>query len=170
MTLCPFCGYQNIEGVEDCEGCQQSLSDLADAPATEVERSLMFDSVSALSPKAPVTVDAATSVRDVLQILVDKGIGCVLVEDQGKLAGIFTERDCVKKIGSQVSDSLDDPVSKYMTADPNTLEADDKIAFAVQRMDHGGYRHVPIADDGKATGIVSVRDLLGYLVETMQSD
>ena len=55
-----------------------------------------------------------------------------------------------------------------MTSDPQTLEADSKVAFAVQRMDLGSYRHVPIVDDqGRPVGIVSVRDILRYLADKM---
>ena len=54
-----------------------------------------------------------------------------------------------------------------MTESPETLEADDKIAFALHKMDVGGYRHIPILSDGEISGIISVRDILGHLTREL---
>ena len=57
------------------------------------------------------------------------------------------------------------PVSDHMTANPVTLQADDPVAYALNRMMVGGYRHIPVQRDGKLVGVASVRDILGYLVK-----
>ena len=94
--------------------------------------------------------------------MVQHGIGCLIVEQQGTLAGIFTERDVLNKISEELP--LDRPVSEFMTVSPTAIEPDDSIAYALHTMDLGGYRHLPIVDGGgKPIGIISVRDILRFL-------
>ena len=57
------------------------------------------------------------------------------------------------------------PISQFMTADPVTLETSDKIAYALHKMNVGGYRHMPILFEGKLAGVISIRDILRYLTE-----
>jgi CBS domain-containing protein len=167
--ICPYCGVDNLDGVDDCAGCGQSLSDahLPDPP-TVVEQSLLADRVQVLDPQTPVVVSADTPVRDVLRAMVDGGTGCVVVADGDRSVGIFSERDALMRLNTAASALGDRPVSEFMTAEPETLEPTAKVVFAVQRMDVGGYRHIPIIDEGgELAGIVSVRDILRYLTDKM---
>ena len=139
-------------------------------PATEVERSLLNDDVQALRPPVPVVVKPETPVREVLQLLVEKSIGCVLVADQGRPVGIFSERDALVKLNCRATELGDRPISEFMTSNPESLQKTAKVAFAVQRMDLGGFRHVPIVDNDRTlTGIISVRDILRYLTARMDT-
>ena len=167
--ICPYCGAGNLDGVDDCAECGQSLSDahLPD-PATVVEQSLLADHVQVLDSQTPVVVAADTPVRDVLRAMVDRGTGCVVVADGNRPVGIFSERDALVSLNTEARALGDRPVSGFMTAPPETLEPDAKVAFAVQRMAVGGYRHIPIVGEGgELGGIVSVRDILRYLTEKM---
>ena len=169
MTDCPHCGSENIKGADDCAECGQPLVDSHLAPPqNEVERSLLRDRISVLAPKKPVTAVATTPVGDVLRLMVEHGIGCVVVVDGDRPIGIFSERDALGKIGADAADVTARPVSEFMTANPQTLVASAKIAFAVQRMDLGGYRHLPIVGGkGELVGIISARDILRHLTEAM---
>jgi CBS domain-containing protein len=170
MINCPHCNAENIEGVDQCEECGQPLSDLhLQTPSTLLERSLLKDRVAALKPKPPVTVAPATLVGDVLSLMIERRIGCVVVVDRGKTVGIFSERDALLKLNESAVELAGRPVSEFMTPNPQTLQSTAKIAFAVQRMDLGGFRHIPIVDDGDLTGIISVRDILGYLTEKLSA-
>lgn len=171
MTQCPYCGHENIPGDDVCAECQHSLSEFhLPSPASEVERALLSDRVGELQPNTPLVVSSGTPVGEVLKILVDHEIGCLLVEDDGALVGIFSERDSLIKIGADVEQRRGEPVSKFMTPAPETLKATAKVAFAVQRMDLGGYRHVPIVNEhGKTEGVISVRDILRYLTSKMHA-
>ena len=74
--------------------------------------------------------------------------------------------DALRKINTQARDLAARPVREFMTPNPQTLVADAKIAFAVQRMDLGGFRHLPIVDQrGDLIGVISARDILRYLTE-----
>jgi CBS domain-containing protein len=172
MTVCPHCGGQNIKGADACVECGQPLVDTHLAPPqNEVERSLLEDRVSVLAPKKPITVAASTSLGDVLRILVENKIGCVIVAEGDQPVGIFSERDALLKVGTRAPELIAEPVSQFMTANPQTLVETAKLAFAVQRMDLGGYRHLPIVGpQGEIAGIVSARDILRHLTDTMAKE
>jgi CBS domain-containing protein len=168
--ICPLCGTTNIEGADTCEECKNSLVDLhLQPPATEIERSLLKDRVSDLQPKTPPIVVAPNArIKDVLDTLVRNVIGCVFVVENNEIVGVFTERDALLRLSTNVDEFADRPVSEVMTPQVKSLEADAKIAFAVRMMDQGGYRHVPVVtSDGSFEGVISARDILRYLHDKM---
>jgi CBS domain-containing protein len=99
--------------------------------------------------------------------MVAERVGCAAVTDlEGRLLGIFTERDALMRLNVDAARMADKPVSSVMTANPATLRAEDKIAFALHRMNVGGYRHIPILDDDdRLVGVISIRGILAYLTE-----
>ncbi len=169
MILCPHCRKKNINGAEDCEHCGQPLVDThLPPPSSEAARSLLEDRVHVLEPSTPIAVAPTVPVRDVMRLMVERRIGCVLVADGPKLIGIFSDRDALRKINTAAAELAAHPVSEFMTAKPETLMADAKIAFAVHRMDLGGFRHLPIVSpSGELVGVISARDILRYLTEIM---
>ena len=169
MIRCPYCGSQNIDGTDDCTVCGQSFDDAYLAqPRNEVERSLLQDRISILSPARSITAPPTMPVGDVLRLMVEHAIGCVVVVDGNLPIGIFSERDALRKINTEASDLSTRPVSEFMTPNPQALVADAKIAFAVQRMDLGGYRHLPIVGErGELVGIISARDIVRHLTLSM---
>ena len=169
MINCPYCDHENIEGADECDECGQPLDDTHLAPPrNELEHSLLHDHIGVLSPKAPVTVARTTPIRDVLRLMVEHRIGCVVVADGARPLGIFSERDALRKIGAEGPALAARPVGEFMTPDPQTLRVDAKIAFAVQRMDLGGYRHLPVvSEQGDLVGIISARDILRHLMENL---
>lgn len=163
--ICPNCGYDNLPGSEECSSCQQDLTQL-DQPIAQdqVERSLMEDPVRVLRPHAPVTINSRTPIREAIKRLLDQNIGAVLVvDDHGKLVGIFSERDLMTRVVAAHASYDDLPVSNFMTANPETVTTEDTLAFAVHKMDIGGYRHLPVLDKGKPTGVISARDMLRHI-------
>lgn len=167
MSLCPYCDHENIEGVDVCAQCEQPLTDeyLQD-PETAVERGLLVDHLNLLEPRPPVVVASDAKTGDVMKMMVEKGIGCVLVVDDNQLKGIFSERDVLIKLNTEAAELADRPVSEFMTSKVDVLDNNAKIAFAVQRMDLGSYRHVPIIDsDMSPVGVISVRDILRYITK-----
>ena len=170
MSTCPYCDYANIEGADVCEQCGQPLDDLhlPDPPAL-VERSLLADRVSVFDPKQVVTVAPDTPVAEVLQLLVRRRIGCVFVVQDEQLAGVFSERDALLRLGTAVKRHAQQPISQFMTSNPQSLDCSAKVAYAVHLMDVGGYRHVPLVDkDRRPVGVISARDILEYLTRRMR--
>ncbi|MEX0701806.1 MAG: CBS domain-containing protein [Planctomycetales bacterium] len=160
--ICPDCGHDNIAGVDLCEECGQPLAEF-DPAGSDLEQSISRHTVRVLAPKRPVTVPSTTSVGDCVREMAARGFGCLLVEEEGRLVGIFTERDVLDRISGDLS-LAERPVSEFMTRDPVTIARNDTIAYALHQMDLGGYRHMPIVDaEGRPNGIISVRDILRFL-------
>lgn len=164
MIVCPDCAFENIEGTDICEGCGHTLTEMSlRLPSSSVESALLRDQIEKLDPRTPITVEPITPVSRILQTLVEHRVGCVVVTDNETVVGIFSERDAFLRIGTKAADLADRPIDAFMTPNPVMLETKDKIAFAIHKMNLGGYRHIPILNDGKLTGIISVRDILDYL-------
>jgi CBS domain-containing protein len=172
MVTCPYCGDENIDGADVCEQCQQSLEFLSKPkPGSDLERSLLTDRVSALAPRQPVVVDASTPVAQVLGMLIGHSIGCVVVVNgEDEIVGIFSERDALTKIGADAEACAQRPIADFMTAGPETIEYDAKIAFALSKMDIGGYRHMPVVAGGRIRSVISIRDILDYITAHLMAE
>src|SRR5688500_14757053 len=141
---CPFCGHRIIEGADLCDKCQQPLDYLSKPqPKSDLERSVLKERIRTLSPRAPVAVRPETKVGDVLNLMVDRSIGCVLVVHEACIVGIFSERDALLKLNTWIDNLRDRPISEFMTANVESLDVGDRIVFALHKMDLGGYRHIP---------------------------
>ena len=114
--------------------------------------------------RSPVVVEPDTRLAEALETMARKRIGAVLVVDQGKVVGIFAERDLlIKRLYD--GKGLDGPVRAFMTPDPECLTPHDPIAFALNRMVAGGYRHVPLVTaEGAPVGMLPMRDVVAYIV------
>jgi CBS domain-containing protein len=110
-----------------------------------------------------LTVEARAPIVAVAQRMADRNVGAVLVLEDGRLAGIMTERDLMRALARGLRD--DAVVGEYMTADPDTIAPDDTIEHAAVLMIHGGYRHLPVVDGDDVVGVLSIRDLVQVVVE-----
>jgi CBS domain-containing protein len=164
--ICPQCGYnRNLPGADWCVWCLFDLASM-DRPTAHdrVELSLMTEPVAALDPREPVTVPADADLGQAVREMISKRVGAVLVTDRaGQLVGILTERDFLTKIAG-TNGFADRSVAAFMTRHPETVTADDPLAFALGKMAGGGYRHLPVVANGKPVGVVSVRDILRHIV------
>src|SRR5215470_8127024 len=116
--ICPTCGHDNLPGSEECSRCLQDLTQL-DHPTAQnrIEHSLMEDSVSTLPPRQPITLRSTTTVRETIRTMLSRDIGALLVVDEaGKLLGIFSERDLMTKIAGSVKNYAELPIHQFMTA------------------------------------------------------
>jgi CBS domain-containing protein len=165
MILCPYCDAENIEGADVCAECELPLADLSlKAPASDVERGLLRDRIESLKPCTPISVGPDETIGSALKTMMSRGVGCLPVVEGDRLLGIFSERDAMMRLNVDAPKMADRPISEVMTVDPATLRARDKIAFALHRMNVGGFRHIPILDDDqRLIGVISIRDILRYL-------
>jgi CBS domain-containing protein len=165
--ICPTCGWDNLPGNEECVNCQQDLTPL-DRPmaSNRVERCLMEETVAALHPKKPITIRPTTQLHSAIQAMLACDIGSLLVTaDDGKLLGILSERDLLTKVAGLHEHYAHLPARDFMTPNPETVDAGDTLNFVLHKMDCGGYRHLPVMTDGKPHGVISVRDMLRYIVK-----
>lgn len=131
----------------------------------ELARDLKVDSVSRLEPNEPRGVDAAGTVADAVAAMREWNIGSLLVTESGRVVGIFTERDLLTRVLAPGT-PLDTPIRRCMTADPVTVSPKDSVRTAIKRMQKGGYRHLPVVDEGgRPVGVLSARRVVHYLVE-----
>ena len=162
---CPACGHdKNPPGADACANCGLSLTHLtAPAPHGPVEASLTSDPVSALDPRPPITVPVGATLGDAVRQMTSQRTGAVLVTGaNGELVGILTERDFLTKVAGEPGfEAL--PVARFMTPNPETVAPTDVLAYALGKMDAGGYRHLPVVSAGKPVGVISVRDILRHL-------
>lgn len=131
----------------------------------ELTRNLRVDSVSRLEPTPPLTVEVGQPVAQAVELMRRENVGCLLVCRDGQLAGLFTERDLMYRVLG-LGKPLTTPVAEVMTPDPVTVLPKDSIRSAIRRLQHGGYRHLPVVDDdNRPVGVLSVKRIVHYLVE-----
>ena len=108
-----------------------------------------------------------TTIGQAVEIMQKNKIGSVLITDEeGILKGIVTERDILMKVTGIIDNLKNTPITQIMTADPVTLFEDDMIAYVMNNMHVGRFRHVPIVDDaGKPIGMVSIRDVVDFVLD-----
>ncbi len=109
-----------------------------------------------------VAVDPSTTVAQAATIMGENHVGSVVVMDDDRLQGIFTERDIVRAL-SQDFDAPHGPISHWMTRNPKTIAQDATLQEALTKMLDGGFRHLPVVDGDRTVGMVSMRDVSGGL-------
>ena len=165
---CTSCGHDNLPGADHCDECHANLMH-EDVPLAGIEsaleHSLSEDEVQALNPVDAFSVPEGTSLEEAIRTMRERRIGCLLVTDQeGKLGGVFTERDVLYKVAGKNLDLTAEPVGRYMTHDPEVIRGDQLLASALQRMMVGDLRHLPLVDaEGRPEKILSSRDIINYL-------
>jgi CBS domain-containing protein len=116
--------------------------------------------IHSIAPDAPVI--------EALRLMADKGIGAVLVLEGGHLAGILSERDYARKIALLGRSSADTPVREIMTSALRTVAPDDSVDHCMQVVTEGRIRHLPVLEQGRLVGLVSIGDLVKATIEEQQ--
>lgn len=130
-------------------------------------RKLMPDVIQA---QDLVTFPPTTLVRAAVRKMTDKRIGAVMVTEDGALKGIFTERDLTVRVVAQGRDPDTTTLAEVMTANPDTLPPDALAFAAFEMMLSHTYRHLPVVDNGKVVGIISIRDLFSVVKAQLEQD
>ena len=105
-----------------------------------------------------LTVAADDRLGEAAKRMVARGVGAVLVMNGDRLDGILTERDLMRAVATGYTE--DAKVDAWMTRHPETIESSDTTDHAASLMIHGGFRHLPVVDQGRVAGIISIRDLM----------
>lgn len=132
-------------------------------------KSLKIESVSRLAPTQPLHLAPTQTVAEAVAILRKEQVGCLLVCEDSKLVGIFTERDLMRRILAP-GKPLTMRLAECMTPSPTVVDAKESISTAIARMEQGGYRHLPVVDaSGRPQGVLSVKQIVHYIVEHFPS-
>lgn len=166
MIRCPVCGHENYAGEDACEECGGDLRTL-DIPqdAVDFHGRLLGEHLDALGIERPPTVVAGTSARAAIARMKDDGLECILVVDGDRLRGIVTYQDAIVKLQGLALEGM--VVDALMTPDPVVLRHDDTTAVALNKMAVGGFRHIPIVEDGRLVGLIQARNLFSHLLEVI---
>jgi len=119
---------------------------------------------------SPASVEIDETLESAIKKMVDLSIGAVLVTEDGNLAGIITERDLVNIFGNSKNHPKNEPVVKHMTKDPITAQATDDYNAVYMLMRINGIRHIPVLDGKELIGIVSIRDLIHYYQNKLETE
>ena len=110
-----------------------------------------------------LTVEAATPLQTAAERMCDRKVGAILVVNGDAISGILTERDVLRAVAQgEVEGTI---VASWMTRDPETVTVEDQARAAATTMIRGGFRHLPVLEDGRPVGIVSIRDLMRLVVD-----
>jgi len=118
----------------------------------------------------PLTLPATASVQHACECMRDRRVGAVLVTRSDRLVGIFTARDAVCRVLAAGLNPAKTKLAAVMTSDPRTLPAGQMAIEALRLMQDGGFRHVPVVDDGKIRGVVSKGDFRGLEQDRLEEE
>ncbi|MBM3486420.1 MAG: CBS domain-containing protein [Alphaproteobacteria bacterium] len=122
-----------------------------------------------IGKKKLVKAPGSASVRVAVKEMVRRDVRSVLVTERGRLAGIFTGTDLMRLVASGCD--LDaTPLRDVMTRTPRTVAPGEPAIEGLRRMQEGGFRHLPVVDDGKLAGILSRRDYLGFEIDEIERE
>ena len=118
-----------------------------------------------------VTIEPGASLAEATRLLAQKRIGAALILGaDGRLAGIISERDIVRALAARGAGALNEPVSLSMTRKVETCSEGEAVSNIMERMTHGKFRHMPVADQGRVVGIVSIGDIVKHRLGEMERD
>lgn len=122
----------------------------------------MFDQPirNVMDEKRLLTALPETTVADAAKLMAHMNVGAVVVMDNERVTGIFTERDAVFRVIAQGRDAGTTPLTEVMTYAPKTLGPDKSYGHALLLMQENGFRHVPVIENGRLVGIVSSRNAM----------
>jgi len=165
--LCPSCGHDNIEGTDRCEECLTALFNLDESQGgrRDLARSVMQDDLNQLDQES-LSVAPDAPIIEVIERMKQAHLGCALVLDEGRLIGIFTERDLLNKFTGQTAHPQNTPVRELMSANPEVLRETDSVATALNKMSMGRYRHIPVQKANGSYCVTSIKHVLKYLAQS----
>jgi len=165
---------QAVQGFQKSPGCfiivlwkqdQAFWVERQSQESMQLSDKLREEKIRQLPLRKPIVVTTETPISDVIRGMKQQRRSCVLVENQGKIQGLITERDIlVKHLAAKGAGS--ESAKQIMTTSIHTLSPEDTLAKAIRVMTEGGYRHIPLAaETGKILGLLSARDIVDYIAE-----
>ena len=117
-----------------------------------------------------LSVEPDDKLAAAVKILGEKKIGAVLVMSQGRIEGILSERDIVRVLSERGAPVLDEPVGSVMTRKVVSCRQSDTVAGIMEMMTLGKFRHLPVVEDGKVVGLISIGDIVKRRVQEFETE
>jgi CBS domain-containing protein len=118
-----------------------------------------------------VTIEPNATLAKAIERLTEERIGAVLILGADRrIAGILSERDIVRALAERGAAALDEPVSQAMTRKVSTCNEAETVSSIMERMTDGKFRHVPVVDQGRVVGIVSIGDVVKHRLNEVESE
>ena len=116
------------------------------------------------------SVEPDTKLSAAIKLLGEKKIGAVLAMSGGRIEGILSERDIVRVLAERGAEALDEPVSNVMTRKVVSCRPSDTVAALMEMMTIGKFRHLPVVEEGKVVGIISIGDIVKWRVREYETE
>lgn len=154
--------YQTISDDEEWfEGLEPDEENIEMGSAVQIN-----DPISSLGLKLPLMIEMGTNMKNALEILQGKEQNCILIVENNILKGIITERDILLKVTGKGFDLDLVTVDEFMTETPEYLSPEDPLAYALNKMHVGGFRHVPIVNDSmEPVGLISISNIISTIAD-----
>jgi len=164
---------RDLEPIDDGE--DQAYYDAGQPARRTFDARLLKEPLTIVPTRPPIVLAEDHSVQAAMQVMQQRHRGCVLITEDGTLrsplTGIFTERDVLLRVIDGGRNPAVLPLGDVMTRDPESLPYDARIAWALNMMAVGGYRHLPVTDaQGWPTAVLAVRDIVEFLVESFPAE
>src|SRR6266566_9918818 len=118
-----------------------------------------------------VTIEPSASLAAAAKLLAEKRIGAVLILGADRrIVGILSERDIVRALAERGAGALDEPLSRTMTRKVSTCTERETVSSIMERMTDGKFRHMPVVDQGRLVGMVSIGDVVKHRLHAMERD
>jgi CBS domain-containing protein len=165
---CLVCGHESIQGSDECEECGADLRAVdVPQPSLILEERLVGDPLDHVRTREPLFVSRDTPLRVAVRLMQEERASCLLVGEGRRLDGILTEGNLLRRAAGRPLDGV--RVGDVMTADPAVLRGEDSVAVAIHKMAVGGFRHVPLVEDGRVTGSVTAADLFRHILRILET-
>ncbi|TAH32751.1 MAG: CBS domain-containing protein [Alphaproteobacteria bacterium] len=132
----------------------------------------MRNKVTRFTSRYPMVIKLPThaSVTTASKLMAEHNVGAIMVIEEGRLTGIFTERDLVKRVVAMGLSTDETVLGEVMTPSPITLKSGESVQFALEVMTQNHIRHLPIEENGEIIGMVSLRDLFAAITEELKEN
>jgi CBS domain-containing protein len=132
---------------------------------------MIVNNILSIKGREVLTIEPSRTIGEAARILSERRIGALLVCD-GKqpVSGIVSERDIVRALAAHGARALDEPVSSFMTAKVVTCTGETSINDVMELMTQQKFRHIPVVEGGRLTGIVSIGDVVKLRVEEIEAE
>ncbi|MFM8800842.1 MAG: CBS domain-containing protein [Tagaea sp.] len=124
----------------------------------------------AVGEQSLATLEPSATVLEAARMMAYLRIGALMVVEDDRLVGIFSERDALTRVVAKEIDPAATTLAQVMTPDPIVIAPDTTVQQALDIMAEKGFRHLPVAEDGKIVAIVSIRDLYRSVKDQMETD